>query len=148
MLAFSKEIKYWKCSNVVIIITPPFVFNSNHRGLSCHKCKKTFCHHNILANFHIKSLPILPIVMGGGADVQSNYYKQTMCNQVTFIFSKEWHGTVLSMHLSKLHQKMRNWGLKIKNYIYCLKIISTAKQLICILYTCFLNMQTTKTSST
>ena len=35
-------------------ITTPFIFNSTHRGLFCQKYKKTFCHHKILANFHIK----------------------------------------------------------------------------------------------
>ena len=34
-----------------------------------------------------------PIVMGGGAE--------TMFNQITFIFSEEWHGNILSMHLNK-----------------------------------------------
>ena len=49
VLAVSKEIKWWKCSNIVIHTFPPFVFNSTHRGLSCHKC----CHHKILANLYI-----------------------------------------------------------------------------------------------
>ena len=31
-------------------------WNNAHRGLSCHKCKKKFCHHKVLANFHIKAL--------------------------------------------------------------------------------------------
>ena len=34
---------------------PPYNFNSPHRGLSPHKCKKKFCPHKILANFEIKS---------------------------------------------------------------------------------------------
>ena len=37
-----------------------------------------------------------PIVMGGGAE--------TMYNQITFIFSKEQHGTILSMHLTKFRK--------------------------------------------
>ena len=31
-------------------------WNNAHRGLSCHKCKKKFCHHKDLSNFHIKAL--------------------------------------------------------------------------------------------
>ena len=31
-------------------------WNNAHRGLSCHKCKKKFCHHKDLSNFHIKTL--------------------------------------------------------------------------------------------
>ena len=37
-----------------------------------------------------------PIVMGGGAE--------TMFNQITFIFSKNQHGTILSVHLTKFHK--------------------------------------------
>ena len=66
-------------------MTLPFVFNSVHKGLSCDKCEKKFCYHNILVNFHFGSTPSLPspphIVTGGGAE--------TMYNQITFIFSKE-----------------------------------------------------------
>ena len=36
------------------------------------------------------------IVMGGEAE--------TMYNQITFIFSKEQHGTILSMHLTKFRK--------------------------------------------
>ena len=68
--------KFWK------EITPPFVFNSAHKGLSCHKCKKKFFHHKILANFHINSPLLSPtIVMGGEAE--------TIYTQITFIFNKE-----------------------------------------------------------
>ena len=60
VLAVSKEMKKWKCSNVVINITPPFIFNPINRDWSCHKCKEKFSHHKILANFHIKSPPPPP----------------------------------------------------------------------------------------
>ena len=56
---------------IVINITP-------HRGLFCPKCKKNFCHLKNLANFLKLSHPI---VMGGRPE--------TMCNHITFIFSKE-----------------------------------------------------------
>ena len=45
----------WNDESVVTNITPPYNFNSPHRGLSPHKCKKKFCPHKILANFEIKS---------------------------------------------------------------------------------------------
>ena len=42
------------------------------------KCKKKFCDHKILANFHIKSSPPssppLSIVLGGGAETMYNQY--------------------------------------------------------------------------
>ena len=47
------------CSNIVIDVTPPFAFNMTRRGLSCHKCKKKFCHLKMLTNFQIL------IAMGG-----------------------------------------------------------------------------------
>ena len=67
-------------------MTPPFVFNSTYRGLSYHKCKKKFCQHKLLANFHIKSPPptphpLPPYCNGRGAEI--------IYNQIAFIFSKE-----------------------------------------------------------
>ena len=55
-------LKKWKKENVVTVIniTPAFVFYSTHRGLSCHKCKKIFYDHKILANF-ILSDPSPPL---------------------------------------------------------------------------------------
>ena len=45
------------------------------------------------------------IVMGGGAE--------TMYNQISFIFSREQHGTILSMHLTKF-RKSEKWKKKKK----------------------------------
>ena len=56
--------------------------------------------------FYIKLPPLPPfppIVMIEGAE--------TMSNQITFIFSKEWNGTILSMHLTKFH-KSEKWKKK------------------------------------
>ena len=53
--------------------------------------------------------------MGGGAE--------TMFKQITFIFSKSQHGTILSVHLTKFHKSeklKKNKKLKFVN-----KIIST-----------------------
>ena len=138
--------KSWKCSNVVINNTSPFVSNSTHRGLSCHRCKKKFFHHKILANFHVKSSPFLPIIMGVGA--QTNY------NQINFIF-KEWLGTILSMVLcyslsfvnQKNEKKKQIEVCQWKLYLLLLRYYFS-KQLMCILYTYSQNMQTTETSST
>ena len=33
---------------------------------------------------------------------------ETMYNQITFIFSKEQHGTILSMHLTKFRKYQKN----------------------------------------
>ena len=45
--------------------------------------------------------------MGGGAE--------TMYNQITFIFSKEQHGTILSMHLTKVRKskKWKKWEIEL-----------------------------------
>ena len=50
--------------------------------------------------------------MGGGAE--------TMFNQITFIFSEEWHGNILSMHLNKFckSEKWKNKELKFVNENY------------------------------
>ena len=109
-----------ECSNMVINVTSPFVFNSPHRGLSCHKYRKKFFHHNILENLDIKSLFLPPVVIRVGAE--------TMCNQITSIFSKEWHGTTLSMHLTKF-RKSEKWK-EIRNWSLLMKIISTVPKVL------------------
>ena len=76
--------------------------------------RKKFYHHKILANFHIESSPLPPMVIGGGAE--------TMYNQIIFIFSKEWHGTILSVHLTKFC-KSEKWKKLIE--VLLMKIIST-----------------------
>ena len=57
--------------------------------------------------------------MGGGAE--------TMYNQITFIFRKEWHGNILSIHLTKFRksEKWKNKKLNFVNesYIYCSQAI-------------------------
>ena len=35
---------------------PPYIFNSTHRGLSGHKCKKKFYQHKILTDFQVELL--------------------------------------------------------------------------------------------
>ena len=86
----------------VINITPPYIFNSIDRDLSCQKCKKILCYHKILANFQIKS-------------AHYNYFH---------IYSKE---KMLSMHLNKFRkpEKWKNKKLKFinENYLYCSKAI-------------------------
>ena len=57
-------LKKWNNETSNKYYSPPYNFNSPHRGLSPHKCKKKFCPHKILRNFQIKS----PIIMGGGAE--------------------------------------------------------------------------------
>ena len=69
--------------------------------------------------------------MGGGAE--------TMYNQITFIFSKEWRGTILSMHLTKSHQSEK-WKKKkkknkiiimiIRNWSLLIKIISAVPKVL------------------
>ena len=61
---------------MIINITPPYILNPIHRGLSCQNYKKQFYHHKILVNVQTH-----PTVMGRGAEA--------MYNQITFIFSKE-----------------------------------------------------------
>ena len=68
----------------------------------------------------LKSLPIPPGVMRGGAE--------TMCNQITSIFSKEWHGTTLSMHLTKFRKSKKR--KEIRNWSLLMKIISTVPKVL------------------
>ena len=93
----------------------PHIFLTIHRDLSCRKCKKKSCHYKILQFFKLSH----PIVMGEGA--------KTMYNQIIFIFSKEKHGNILSMHLTKFRksEKWKNKKLKFvsENYIYCSQAI-------------------------
>ena len=53
--------------------------------------------------------------MGGGAGA--------MYNHITFIFSKEYHGTILSMHLTVFRQSEK-WK-KIRKLRLLMKILST-----------------------
>ena len=48
-------IKKWDNEGVVFNNTPPYNFNSPHRGLSPHKYMNIFCPNKILANFQIQS---------------------------------------------------------------------------------------------
>ena len=57
--------------------------------------------------------------MGGGAE--------TMYNQITFIFSKEQPGNILSMHLTKFC-KSKKW--KNKELSLLVKIISTVPKIL------------------
>ena len=78
--------------------------------------------------------------MGGGAEA--------VFNQITFIFSKEWHGNILSMHLNKFRksEKWKNKEFKFVNQNYISIFPSDCfSKLICILYIYSLIMQTTKT---
>ena len=96
-------------SNIVINITPPYIFNSTHRGLSSNKYKKIFCHHKILANFQIKSLHCNG--MGSRNHIQLNYFR------------KKQHGNILPMHLTKFPKSEKWKSAKLKfvneNCIYC-----------------------------
>ena len=137
-----------KCSTIAMTITlhlyysPLYLIVMNitpHRGLFCQKYKKNFCHHKNLQIFKLSH----PIVMGGRAE--------TMHNQITFVFSKEQHEKILSMHLTKLRksEKLKNKKLKFVKESYLLLLsYNFTKHLICIRYSYSLNMQTTKTSST
>ena len=89
-------------------MTPPFAFNFIHRGLSCHKWKKKFCHHKSLENFHIKSPPT--IAMGGGAE--------TMYNQITFIFSKEYYPCTWLSFVNEKNEKTKKLKFANENCIY------------------------------
>ena len=78
---------------------------------------------------------------------------ETMYNHINFVFSKEEHGNIQSMHLTSFvnqkNEKIRNWSL-------LMKIISTAPKLVFFKtndqYTVYLFseycMQATKTPST
>ena len=77
-----------------------------------------------------------------------------MYNQLTFIFSKEQHGTILSTHLTISFVNEKNEKKKTGNGTLLMKIMSLyllllryyfSNQLIFILYTYSLNMQATKT---
>ena len=111
------------CSNIVINITPPFVFNSTH------KYKKTWSPQNVWQIFILSHPSPSPIVMGGRTE--------TMHNQITFIFSKEWHGSILSMHLTKFckskkwKKKIRNKGIIFQNNwsAYCIAILWICRQI-------------------
>ena len=108
MLAVS-FLKKWNNKSVVINITHTYIFNSSYRGLSPHKCKKKFCSHKILANIQSKS----PIAIGGGGGRVARVggvEAETMYNQITFMFSKEYHYNILSMHLIKF-RKSEQWKL-------------------------------------
>ena len=108
---------------MVINITPPFVFNSTHGRLSYHKCKKKFCHHKILANFHIKSpsfppslvplpspFPPTPLKWKGKHKpctikllshlVRNNMESYYPCNWLSLVNQK--------------NEKIRNWSLLMK----------------------------------
>ena len=61
--------------------SPPYIFNSPHRGSSLCKRKK---------NLTPQKFGIFPHYNGRKAE--------TMHNQITFMFSKEYHGSILSMH--------------------------------------------------
>ena len=127
-------------SNIVINITPPYIFNSTHRSLSRHKCKKKICHHKILANFQIKS----PHCNGRGSrnHVQPYLLSYLVTNNMETYYPCNWIS-----FLNQKKEKIRNWSLLMKIIYLMFLSYYFSKQLICILYSYSLNMQTTKTSS-
>ena len=128
--------KQWKCSNIVINNTPPYIFNSTHSSLSCHKCKKKFRHHKIKSQHYNGR--------GSRNHVQPNYFHiYLVSNNMETYYPCTWKSFI-----NQKNEKIRNWGLLMKIiYLFFLNYYFS-KKLICILYTYSLNMQTTKSSST
>ena len=66
-------------------------------------------------------------ILRGGGDTASRTVLQKnheiMQNQITFMFSKECHGNILSMHLAKFH-KLEKW------HSFCCFVLYKTKQLI------------------
>ena len=100
----------------MINVTPPFVFNSTHIGLSYHKCKKKFCHRKMLANFHIKPpSPYTPLYWEGKQKpctikllsylVRNNMELYCPCTLLSFVNQK--------------NQKNKKLKFVNENYIYC-----------------------------
>ena len=58
---------------------------------------------NFLINCQSHTFLLMNIIMGGGAE--------TMYNQISLIFSKEQHGNILSMRLTKF-RKSEKWKIE------------------------------------
>ena len=101
--------KQWKHSNMVINVTPHiFLTPPIEDFYPATNVGKNFATKKLCQFFKLSH----PIVMGGGAEA--------VFNQITFIFSKEWHGNILSMHLNKFRksEKWKNKELKFVNENY------------------------------
>ena len=129
--------KQWKHGNMVINVTPHiFLTPPIEDFYPATNVGKNFATKKLCQFFKLSH----PIVMGGGAEA--------VFNQITFIFSKEWHGNILSMHLNKFRksEKWKNKEFKFVNQNYISIFPSDCfSKLICILYIYSLIMQTTKT---
>ena len=75
-----------------------FNFNSPHRGLSLHKCKKKNCPHKIFANFQVKP----PIIMGG----QKPWFL-FLCFCETYRFQNLWHHHI-NWYIGQISVSMTN----------------------------------------
>ena len=76
---------------MVTNITSPVVFKSTHRGLSCHKCNKKFCHHKILSNCQIKSYQGAYIkYVGGRAGGFYKFFQKIFVAQETIELNISW----------------------------------------------------------
>ena len=70
--------------------------------------------------------------MGGGGGGGGGALVETMYNKITFMFIKEYHGNILSMHLIKF-RKSEKW----KKYIYIFnkfKVLIAADMLSVVLF--------------
>ena len=76
-LAISKEIRYWKYSNIVINISPPIYLTLPTEVYPAINVRKSFVTTKFWQIFDLSH----PVVMGGRAE--------TMYKQINFIFSKE-----------------------------------------------------------